>query len=86
MANGAVTVSVAMEPRQHATHRAVPFRAFVVSVHDSLVQALAHCSVAADSVAHAKPAGRSLFSTLLTLQRRPAPAPIPTYGAPPPPP
>jgi hypothetical protein len=53
---------------------AVPFRAFVVSVHDSLVQALAHCSVAADSVAHAKPAGRSLFSTLLTLQRRPAPA------------
>jgi hypothetical protein len=53
---------------------AVPFRAFVGSVHDTLVQALAHCSVAADSVAHARPAGHSLFSTLLTLQRRPAPA------------
>jgi hypothetical protein len=53
---------------------AVPFRAFVGSVHDTVVEALAHSSVAADSVAHAKPAGHSLFNTLLTLQRRPAPA------------
>ncbi len=45
---------------------AVPFRAFVGSVHDSLVQALAHCSVAADSVAWRQTGGHSLFSTLLT--------------------